>query len=119
MQDQFLEALLSIVHNNQVTFSITLTTPGGLIRGTLISTKEYFDRFAEAFASAWPGENREVLRTGLSQWGEERFMEGDVDAFIHLKDAHFLNGDGSYTKNSEVLWRGRVADVSGYSLGRG
>ncbi|MBF8728869.1 hypothetical protein IRZ59_00260 [Pseudomonas guariconensis] len=119
MQDHFLEGLISLVHNSPITFDITLTTPGGLIRGTLISTKEYFDRFAESFASAWPGEGGDVLRKSFNQWGGQRSVEGGFDAFVHLKNAHYLDGSGMFPVGPGVLWRGRVAEVSGYTLGQG
>lgn len=125
MNDPFLVKLVNIVHSNELTFSVTLTTTGGVITGTLISTKEYFDRFSNAFAEAWPGGPSEEVRSGFAAWGEHRgselaAAEGGDDPFIHLKNARFVDGSGAVPSGAEgILWRGKLEEVVGFTLGAG
>ncbi|MNJ59473.1 hypothetical protein D3C77_551600 [compost metagenome] len=125
MKDPFLLKLVNIVHSNEFTFDITLTTTGGTVTGTLISTKEYFDRFSQAFSNALPGGPNEAIRSSLSAWGERRgasldAVEDGDDPFIHLKNARFIDGAGAVPAgNQGIMWRGKLADVVGFTLGAG
>lgn len=125
MKDPFLLSLVSIVHSQPLTFGVTLTTTGGVVSGTLISTKEYFDRFSQAFANAWPGGPNEDIRSSFSKWGDQRgnefsSAEDGHDPFIHLMNARFVDGAGAVpTGDQGILWRGKLEDVVGFSLGAG
>lgn len=121
MKDPFLVKLVNLVHNNDLTFGITLNTEGGVVSGTLISTKEYFDRFARSFSNAWPGGPNEVIRSSFAAWGDKRgsaldSVEGVDDPFIHLKNARLLM-DGVSSGSAGVLWRGKLEEVVGFTLG--
>lgn len=123
MNDPFLKALVDIVHTHGVSFGITLTTPGGTITGTLISTGEFFKSFADSFAGAWPHGPSDGLREGFAAWGEHRggeFKSSDngQDPFIHLKNVKHLDGSGSVpSSGTGFLWRGKIEDVTGFALG--
>ncbi|HGY9632367.1 TPA: gas vesicle accessory protein GvpU [Pseudomonas putida] len=125
MKDPFLCSLVEIVHSRPITFGLTLSTPGGVVTGTLISTKEFFEAFADSFAGAWPVEGSDSVREGFAAWGEQR---GDVfkssedgkDPFIHLKNARYIDGGGALPAKGEgVLWRGKLDEITGFSLGGG
>ena len=123
MKDPFLASLVDTVHNHSLTFPVTLTTPGGTITGTLISTSEFFTSFAASFSGAWPHGPNEELRKGFAAWGEHRgdrfkSSEDGIDPFIHLKNARHLDGSGSVPTSGEgFLWRGKIEDVTGFALG--
>lgn len=125
MKDPFLLSLVNTVHLYEFSFGITLTTKGGVISGTLISTKEFFDRFSNAFAGAWPGGPNEAIRSGFAAWGEHRgselaVAEGGDDPFIHLKNARFVDGSGAVPSGAEgILWRGKLEEVVGFTVGAG
>jgi hypothetical protein len=37
--------------------------------------------------------------------------------YIHLKDAHFVNGNDVIPTNHGVLWRGLLSTISGFNIG--
>jgi len=117
MHDPFLKTLNSSVNQQNISFGITLVTPGGVIAGTLISAKSFIDGFADSFSRAWPGGPNEDVRGGFVAWGEpgsERIHE----EFIHLKDARYVFGNGVAPSNGDgMLWRGSLDSISGFSLG--
>lgn len=123
MKDPFLMTLVNLAHTQGLSFGITLTTPGGVITGTLISTGEFFNSFADSFAGAWTHGSSEELREGLAAWGEHRGGElkagdGGEDPFIHLKNVRHLDGNGSVpSSGTGFLWRGKIEDITGFALG--
>ncbi|MGR4041523.1 gas vesicle accessory protein GvpU [Pseudomonas sp. 910_21] len=119
MKDPFLATLVKSVHENSLSFGITLITQGGVISGQMISTKEYFEDFANSIADAWPGGPSEDVRSGFAAWSEFRKKDDDEhDEFIHLKNARYVYGN-QLTPNGKIgiLWRGKLSEVTGFSLG--
>jgi len=116
MHDPFLKSLNSTVNNFSYSFGVTLVVGGGVISGTLISAKTYFEEFAETFSGAWPG-GSDVLRDGLAGWGQEDAADLHPE-FIHLKDARYVSGpEFAPSSGAGILWRGNIESVNGFSLG--
>jgi hypothetical protein len=117
MQDPFLKALNATVNNFDYSFGITLIVGGGVITGNLISSKTFFNGFADTFSQAWPGGPSEDVRGSFAQWGQPE-TASIHENFIHLKDARYVSGkDIVPTTGSGMLWRGSIDSISGFSLG--
>jgi hypothetical protein len=117
MQDPFLKTLNATVNSHDLSFGITLVVGGGVVTGTLISSKSFFEGFADSIATAWPGGPNEDVREGFAQWGQPETATLHED-FIHLKDARYVSGkDIVPSTGIGMLWRGSVDSVNGFSLG--
>lgn len=117
MQDPFLKTLNATVNSFNYSFGVTLVVGGGVITGTLVSAKSFFDGFADSLSQAWPGGPNEELRGGFAQWGQPETADLN-EGFIHLKDARYIIGQGVVPSiGSGMLWRGGIDSVSGFSLG--
>ncbi|MER5966390.1 hypothetical protein [Streptomyces sp. NPDC002057] len=94
---------------------VTLNVPGGIVSGNIIGREAYLD--------SWDALTRGSGMSGLSgfQREAERALDRagvpkptDFPRWIHLRDAAVM------TPNQLVrfpIWRGRLADVSGWFLG--
>ncbi|WP_199551388.1 hypothetical protein [Streptomyces sp. N35] len=119
--DAHLEILLRLVDAQpEASLKICLTTPGGFLAGSLVGSGAWADRWEEVVAAATGEEDRadhmahlaHLVRSSLGT-AEESSGDG-LHAFIHLVDVTFLSVPGNATAS---LWRGKVSDVSGWSLG--
>lgn len=120
--DWFLQQLVGIVNSSNISVGITLCVDGGVISGQLISVQKYYAKFGELFASGFPSGGEE-LREVYAKYGEnlspDQMKNQPPPQFINLEDAHYVTPSGQTpTSNSGgLLWRGRIAAVSGWSLG--
>ncbi len=120
--DWFLQNLVDSVNKSPFEFGITLNVNGQSISGTLISGKRYFDLFATAFSSAWPGDDKEKMREVFSSKGDiYNNVESEdgplLSQYLHLNNAKVVTPGGSMPNAKGVLWRGKINAVSGFSLG--
>ncbi|GAA2962810.1 MULTISPECIES: hypothetical protein [Streptomyces] len=120
--DLQLQLLMRLLDREQrSSLPITLTTSSGILHGDLIGH--------EAWKADWARALRQVEGEGtnlLAEFPETvdqglREMVADDDAsslprWIHLRDATLVMGGAGKVRLS--LWRGRLADVSGWALGR-
>lgn len=104
---------------------ITLWVGGGIISGLLVSGEEYFDAYTQQFVSRFTPEAAEGTRAVLRELGSRYYEKDDSpDAsntiFIHLINAQFWTPSGSIPsgKGIGVVWRGRLSQVTGFSLGQ-
>ena len=118
--DRFLVSLVELVDSTEVGFGITLNCGGLTLTGQLISGKKYFYEFAETVAGAFPGdqETKDSIQSSFEQ-PAKKYDSNNVAQieFIHLKDAKIIFGVGKMTGNLN-LWRGKLSDVTGFSLGK-
>ncbi|WSK17863.1 hypothetical protein OG730_00210 [Streptomyces sp. NBC_01298] len=130
--DMELQMLVSLVEEDQEDrshFGVSLNIPGGVIYGHVISR--------HAYVQVWESELRELPGAGATSLArlpklidevlhEERAAAASPGAgagggadplprWIHLQDARFLTGSSNQTMHY-ALWRGRLADVVGWSL---
>ncbi|MEU6054251.1 hypothetical protein ABZ829_28000 [Streptomyces xanthochromogenes] len=128
VDDIYLQALsLLVAQSPENSAGITLTVPGAVVRGELVGH--------EAWTAAWAVQMRALGRgTGVEAVAgipdqverlsavirEEMGLDPAADAghgeFLHLRNATIVTGAPG-TSISGVLWRGRVSDVSGWSMG--
>jgi hypothetical protein len=122
--DWYLQLLVSICNRSGLEIGITLTVGGSVVSGMLVGGKKYFETFAKQFSDAWPGTDKEVLRSALAQSAslyDHATDDRDKSAsppvqYIHLANARIFHGH-QVLPNSGVLWRGKINAVSGFSLG--
>jgi hypothetical protein len=123
--DWFLQSLVETINGTEAELGITLQVGGLLVSGHLVSGHRWFEAFADQIAAGIAdAEGREEVRAAYASYADVyRQDDPDVEAplpqFIHLRDAHYFGADGSAIPSSQgVLWRGRVAQVAGFHLGR-
>lgn len=105
--------------------SITLWVGGGMVTGILVSGSRYFDEYIAEFTSNMSPAGAESTRSVLREIGKS-YYEKDPEpianhtAFIHLIDAKLWTPSGAVPaiQNSGVIWRGRLSQVTGFSLGQ-
>lgn len=119
--DWFLQKLVSTANNAGLEIGITLYIGSGVISGTLIGGKRYFDKFAEEFSSNWPFEDKEQIREVFASQGETYNEPVDENSpppqYIHLMNARLYSQSGCIPGNSGVLWRGKINAISGFNIG--
>lgn len=120
-KDWFLQDLIEIANSGKISFDITLTVSGFLVSGTLIGGKEYFEGFGEEFSFGLKGEAADKVKAAFAKNGEVYDTQNAPSMqpnYIHLKNAHFFHTSGTpIPENRGVWWRGRVSEVTGFSLG--
>lgn len=123
--DWYLQRLVALANETGLEIGITLTVGGGVVSGTLISGKKYFEKFAKEFSAAWPGEGKQDIESSFSKFGaiyDKSESEQDKPAnpspqYIHLADARVFHGREMLPSSVGVMWRGKINAISGFSLG--
>jgi hypothetical protein len=119
--DGLLRMFAKLVQEVDAEIGITLNVGGACVTGRLVGR----DKWLEAFAS-WTEEEGELAGTigrSLQRALERADLEDPISdevpyRFLHLKDAFLVSGDGLMpTSGRGALWRGRISQVSGWSLG--
>lgn len=119
--DFYLQSLVNMANEHGSEFGITLVIGGTVITGTLIGGSAYFHTFADTVAAAWPGDEqaKEGIRESLVQpatlYGQGKPDEAGP-SFVHLKNATIRTPSG-HLPDGGMLWRGRLTEVSGFTLG--
>ncbi|SDH03469.1 hypothetical protein SAMN05216588_102199 [Pseudomonas flavescens] len=114
--DWFLQQLVRMANSDpSIEMGITISTPAGMITGTLISAQNYFREFGQIMADSL---NTPDLVETYAQFGE---AGGNTDQlpyqFVHLRNAFSVSASGTVPTNGGVLWRGKIAEVAGFSIG--
>ncbi len=121
--DWYLQKLVFLANDAGWEMGITLLVGGSIVSGILISGKKYFDTFADEFASAWPGEDKEEMRKAFASHGtiydanEESDQPLPPPQYIHLRSSRVHSPSGNIPSGDGVLWRGKINAVSGFTLG--
>jgi hypothetical protein len=142
--DDLLQFLVELAQNNEGTrIGLTLQMPGGTVTGILVGQYAWLDLLMakEGWPHPEPNEETETdqpnfddavrkefgLEVGGNRPDESNLLGADGSMgwwktyrFIHLRDARLLVGGGSpymAPVNGELLWRGRLSEVSGWWLG--
>jgi len=124
--DWFLQNLVSFSNDWGIEMGITLQVSGVLVSGTLISGAKYFDEFAEQFSGGFKEESElrvsfYKLISSYKNIYEVESQEANnrpAPEYIHLKNTKFFQpGQKAIPTNNGVLWRGRIREVGGFTLG--
>ena len=94
---------------------IILTTAAGLIAGEILGEAEYLDLLQNAVADGWGGP-AESMRTMFTPAIEH--IERLPKDHIHLRNAKLYTSTGVLEVGVNGLWRGRLEQVIGHSIGR-
>ncbi|MEV8554430.1 hypothetical protein AB0L04_32045 [Streptomyces glaucescens] len=117
--DAHLEILLRLVEAQpDASMAICLTTPGGIIGGHLVAARTWAERWEAAVRDAGVARQAAPMAQ-LPQMVQAAQPHGDASdrglhRFLHLVDVTFMSVPGAPTAS---VWRGRVGDVCGWSLG--
>jgi hypothetical protein len=127
VRDVYLMVILSMLNEDKThrsAISVTLQVGGALVTGELIGHSRWRAEMKGWLATI--GGDSDVITTlvdSVEQEIEEQGEEGPTH-FLHLRDAKFIT---NYTSSMQgiapygperPLWRTRIADVQGWSLGR-
>lgn len=136
-RDPELVSLLQMTEAFGLEQPVVLTMPGQVVTGMLTAGRSYFEELATAVQGEFPDDSwRGSLAghfrqrsTDLADWGTGKSM-GDLDPdgpdrddlaplpqvdFIHLRNAEVVTWPRSGQRLP--LWRGRLSEVSGWSVG--
>jgi len=132
-RDWLLETLVNLANQFELGIPITLIVQGAVITGQLIGVKQYFTEYGSVLGQGFRGLSEEIaasvqriftdtgdqslvsLRDRNQQDTEE--SEPESPTYIHLKDTKFVFGSSLTPEGNGVLWRGRISEVVGFSLG--
>lgn len=126
-KDGFFDILLSLhvgfADEHRGFIGVTLQSNGAVISGIVISRDEWIERIVDSLRASGGGQTAEHLgqvytdiqRRFLDEWNrrDEANLPGRARRFIHMRDVRILNG----AEINVPLWRGALADVTGWSLG--
>lgn len=118
----FLIEVLAAVAQRGAEVGVTLNVRGAVVTGVLIGRSAWLQEQVAMLSSA--GSGAEVMGQSLNSLFTSLYGDGqDGDdiryAFIHLKEARYVFGEGfaPSVENSGFLWRGRISEVSAWSIG--
>ena len=124
-RDTVLAALTATTNQSGSSFTITLTVGGTLITGTLVADHVWMRRQADLFGQSEGGKRFADFFSHITELTQSRALaelEEDDSAepiYIHLLNAQTLAGNNAhYPDDGTGMWRGRLASVDGWSLGR-
>ena len=123
-RDYLLGQFISVA-NLGASFGVTLTVGGLIITGTLIGGKEYLELLASSVDAAGFGKKEGEEETALGKlvrsyshlYDDVKFDTFATPGYIHLKNVQFIPVSGTGNTFNGVLWRGRLMEVSGWTLG--
>ncbi len=126
LPDPILRVLVSVCNRGSLSFGITVAQGGLVISGTAVGVAEFMHNMA-AELEARGGTDAAVLSDPLRYLGriaDEPPPDGaaptspveDLPLYLHLEDATIRSGTA--VLGDHVRWRGRLAEVDGWSLGR-
>lgn len=109
---------------------ITLSVSGGIVTGTLIGGEKYMELVMDHTSKVKmlgdpDGNIRKAILSSYEQFSTiYKKPEGAGDdyqrpprGYIHLKDARYLFEKSTVPSSGGFLWRGKIKDVSGFSIG--
>lgn len=109
---------------------ITLLAGGMAVSGVIISAASYMEKTGAQLSAAVKSHDAKLAQTiadsfaALKQDVEEQSLAADQTGtlsarFIHLQHAkYYVPGQDPLPSNADgVLWRGRLSEVSGFTLG--
>lgn len=123
--DWFLQSLVSYADNWGVETAITLQVSGLLVSGVVMPAAKYLDEIAVAYRDSCKANPEIGKRLSLLIASYKTLVEPPEGAdeepfpqFIHLRDTRFFTpGKKLVPASGSTLWRGRIAEVGGFTLG--
>lgn len=119
--DWHLQTLVNLANNAHLEIGITLLIGGGVVSGTLIGGKKYFELFGTDFSSVLSGDTKEEVRAAFASKGAlydtDESQEAPSPQYVHLMNAKIFSPTGTIPTHGGTLWRGKINSVAGFNLG--
>jgi hypothetical protein len=126
----FLE-LVDLVNRSTVELPVTLVVQGAIVTGKLIGSHSFYQEYGNLWYQLITRaleESSEVADSVKERWTElgKRALEQTKSeeefqppVHVHLKGARYVVGQGLPvpTGGAAFLWRGRISEVSAFSIG--
>lgn len=125
-KDWFLQMLVGMA-NDGMGIGLSLNVGGLIVSGTLCGGKEYFYSFGEQLGEGmYPSDSDEATNVAkvYRNIGDDVYSksesQSDPATYLHMKNAQFFSpkGDSIPSNGEGTLWRGKVSEIDGFSLGR-
>jgi hypothetical protein len=113
--DPLLSLFASLVSDTDAEIHVTLAVAGGVVTGALISQVKWMRLSAETMNATVPGSG--VIPDELARMLVTETSEGTPHEYLHLKDARYIGPTGMIPERPQMLWRGRISEVAGWSWG--
>jgi len=115
----------NVVHmaTHGVEMGVTLTLGGCIVSGTLISGKKYFDAMKDQILESVEDEPTRDMMLGFIEANSSHYDKDPSDCepksngYIHIKDAKLIDSSGSSVPDTGMLWRGKISQVVGITIG--
>ena len=135
ISDPFLQEVVDVCNLAGLRVGITLSVGGTIITGQLVGVRDYLREYAKQWAAALPAPEGEEhfyaekwtkaadeYERQLQERNEKIDRGEDVEPlpdprFIHLADAKYVTGETITPASGGMLWRGRLSEIDGYSMG--
>jgi hypothetical protein len=125
VRDMVLQDLVGIVNRfPPSSFGVTFVAGGTVITGDLISAQEYFERYGQMWRqvlNSAPDVAKKIGDdwTALGARHTEQATGNPTGPynFAHLRNARVLMASGLYPTSTGLLWRGRISQITGFSIG--
>ena len=122
--DWLVQWFAGFVNRTSLEIGVTISVGGAQLSGALISHSTYFSRLADGFSSAFKkfeGIDTDELRKMILGFDQTAVVaEGEklpAPQYLHLSDVKIISG-GSTLNIEGGLWRGKIASIDGFILGR-
>lgn len=123
--DPDLQVLVGLADRLETETAITVVTRGGIVTGRLIGVREYYRLWHELWRAlgehdcgiigrTWLSRSEQILETLAN---EEDDSPALLPAFIHIKAARWVIGSAIVPEADTMLWRGRISEVVGFTIG--
>ncbi|TRO20915.1 hypothetical protein EQ826_15295 [Ectopseudomonas mendocina] len=102
-----------------VEMPVTLTVTGVAISGFIVSGQRYLDLLNDQYSGLGTQDGKDFGQYML-EYKDALLLddaEGAGPYYIHLRDAAYVSGAAQLPGARGMIWRGKVGDVSGFSLG--
>jgi hypothetical protein len=128
-EDFFLQNLVSLVNGSKdMRIGLTLTVGGTLISGVIIGGMEYFDKFSSQFITGYKLDTDDKSQELMNKYFDSYKKiytspltddeEKQGPAYIHLDNVRIYQEQNKpIPTNDGMLWRGKISDVQGFTLG--
>ena len=113
--DPILSLFARLVSDTDAEIHVTLAVGGGVVTGALISQMKWLRLSAETMNARVPGSG--VIPDELGKMLVAETSDGTLHEYLHLKDARYISPTGVMPERPQMLWRGRISEVAGWSWG--
>lgn len=116
-EDYLLQEMVALAEQG-IEFAVTLNVSGAIVSGKLVGGKKYYEALNDLFRQGGGDDVATILAERFAPYVaiyDTPPFDRPAPAYIHLTDARGWSPRGDSTP--PVLWRGKIASVSGFSLG--